>query len=87
MRVPLPRKSDSVNIKEEDIYENLKNIQCFSFAKNLNVNFEIISRSKITEKKNGPLIILESTSVTYVDTNYTVHKDKLDNLIITDEEL
>ena len=52
---------------------------------NSNVNFEIISRSKITEKKNGPLIILESTSVTYVDTNYTVHKDKLDNLIITDE--
>ena len=87
LRVPLPRKSDSVNIKEEDIDENLKNIQCFSFAKNSNVNFEIISRSKITEKKNGPLIILESTSVTYVDTNYTVHKDKLDNLIITDEEL
>ena len=73
--------------KEEDIDENVKNIQCFSFAKNSNVNFEIISRSKITEKKNGPLIILESTSVTYVDTNYTVHKDKLDNLIITDEEL
>ena len=87
LRVPLPRKSDSVNIKEEDIDENVKNIQCFSFAKNSNVNFEIISRSKITEKKNGPLIILESTSVTYVDTNYTVHKDKLDNLIITDEEL
>ena len=87
LRVPLPRKSDSINIKEEDIDEDVKNIQCFSFAKNSNVNFEIISRSKITEKKNGPLIILESTSVTYVDTNYTVHKDKLDNLIITDEEL
>ena len=87
LRVPLPRKSDSVNIKEENIEVNQSSIQCFSFSQNSNVNFDILSRSKITEKKNGPLIILESTSVTYVDTNYTVHKDELDNLIITDKEL
>jgi len=87
LRVPLPRKSDSVNIKEENIEGSQSSIECFSFSQNSNVNFDIVSRSKITEKKKGPLIILESTSVTYVDTNYTVHKDELDNLIITDKEL
>ena len=50
------------------------------------LSFVIISRSKINEEKNGPLIILESTAVTCLstDTNYSVKKDDLDNLIIVD---
>ena len=87
LRVPLPRKSDSGNINEEEISQNKDSIECFSFNKNTKMSFEIISRSKINEEKNGPLIILESTAVTYVDTNYSVKKDDLDNLIIVDREL
>ena len=47
LRVPLPRKSVTGNIREEDIEISNNKIQCYSFNKDEIIDFEIISRSNI----------------------------------------
>ena len=51
------------------------------------MQFNLVSRSKIDSKTSGPLIILESTAITYVDVNYDVKKDKDGNLILINREM
>ena len=55
--------------------------------KNLDLEFEIISRSDIQSKKTGPMIIVESTAITYVDINYDVNLDGKNNLVLTNREM
>jgi len=52
-----------------------------------NIQFDIVSRSKIDSKTSGPLIILESTAITYVDVNYDVSKDANNNLLIVNRDM
>ena len=87
IRVPLPRKSDGGSVLEEDIFSSTNKISCFSFSENKNLDFEIISRSKINEKKTGPMIIVESTAITYVDANYHVNIDGENNLLLTNGDI
>ena len=87
IRVPLPRKSEGGSVLEEDIFSSINKISCFSFSENKNLDFEIISRSKINEKKTGPMIIVESTAITYVDANYHVNIDGENNLLLTNKEI
>ena len=87
IRVQLPRKSESGKIKEEDISFIKNKIDCYSFSKNKNIQFDIVSRSKIDSKTSGPLIILESTAITYVDVNYDVSKDANNNLLIVNRDM
>mgnify|MGYP001299408171 FL=1 len=87
IRVPLPRKSEGGSVLEEDIFSSINKISCFSFSENKNLDFEIISRSKINEKKTGPMIIVESTAITYVDANYHVNIDGENNLLLTNNEI
>ncbi len=87
LRVPLPRKSETGNIKEENIEISKDKIQCFSFNKNEIIDFEIISRSNIDSNFTGPKIIVESTAITYVDVNYDVKKDANNNLILINKEM
>ena len=87
IRVQLPRKSESGKIKEEDISLIKNKIDCYSFSKNKNIQFDIVSRSKIDSKTSGPLIILESTAITYVDVNYDVSKDANNNLLIVNRDM
>ena len=87
IRVPLPRKSEGGSVLEEDIFSSTNKISCFSFSKNKNLDFEIISRSKINEKKTGPMIIVESTAITYVDVNYHVNIDGENNLLLTNGDI
>ena len=82
LRVPLPRKSETGNIREEDIEISNNKIQCYSFYKDEIIDFEIISRSNINSKLSGPKIIVESTAITYVDVNYEVSNDSDHNLLI-----
>ena len=46
-----------------------------------------MARSKIDSKVSGPLIIIESTAITYVDINYDVDKDSNGNLILVNREI
>ncbi|PPR50280.1 MAG: Acetophenone carboxylase gamma subunit [Alphaproteobacteria bacterium MarineAlpha5_Bin5] len=87
LRVPLPRKSETGNIKEENIEISKDKIQCFSFNKNEIIDFEIISRSNIDSNFTGPKIIVESTAITYVDVNYDVRKDANNNLILINKDM
>ena len=87
IRVPLPRKSEGGSVLEEDIFSSTNKISCFSFSENKNLDFEIISRSKINEKKTGPMIIVESTAITYVDANYHVNIDGENNLLLTNYDI
>ena len=87
LRVPLPRKSETGNIREEDIEISNNKIQCYSFYKDEIIDFEIISRSNITSKLSGPKIIVESTAITYVDVNYEVSNDSNHNLLIINTEM
>jgi len=87
IRVPLPRKSEGGSVLEEDIFSSTNKISCFSFSENKNLDFEIISRSKINEKKTGPMIIVESTAITYVDANYHVNIDGENNLLLTNNDI
>ena len=87
VRVPLPRKSEGGSVLEENIASSSSKINCFSFSKNKNLEFEIISRSDIQSKKTGPMIIVESTAITYVDINYDVNLDGKNNLVLTNREM
>ena len=87
VRVPLPRKSEGGSVLEDNISLLSSKIDCFSFKKNKNLEFDIISRSDIHNKKTGPIIIVESTAITYVDINYDVNLDGKNNLILTNREM
>ena len=87
VRVPLPRKSEGGSVLEDNISLSSSKIDCFSFNKNKNLEFDIISRSDIHNKKTGPIIIVESTAITYVDINYDVNLDGKNNLILTNREM
>ena len=87
LRVPLPRKSEASNIKEENIEITKDKIQCYSFNKDEVIDFEIISRSNIKSNISGPKIIVESTAITYVDVNYDLNKDVDNNLVLIDREM
>ncbi len=87
VRVPLPRKSEGGSVLEDSISLSSSKIDCFSFNKNKNLEFDIISRSDIHNKKTGPMIIVESTAITYVDINYDVNLDGKNNLILTNREM
>ena len=87
LRVPLPRKSETGNIREKDIEISNNKIQCYSFYKDEIIDFEIISRSNINSKFSGPKIIVESTAITYVDVNYEVSSDSDQNLLIVNKEM
>ena len=61
--------------KEKQRDEHLKNLE-----------FKIIPRNEIKSGMSGPMIILESTAVTYVDENYNINTDGLGNLILNNKE-
>ncbi len=86
VRVALPRKSESGKIEEDSIEISSKSINCFSFNADKNIDFSIIARNEIKSEMSGPMIILESTAVTYVDQNYNINTDKLGNLILQNKE-
>ena len=86
VRVTLPRKSESGKIEEDSIEISSKSINCFSFNADKNIDFSIIARNEIKSEMSGPMIILESTAVTYVDQNYNINTDKLGNLILQNKE-
>jgi N-methylhydantoinase A len=83
IRVPLPRTSEGGSVLEKNTSLSASKIDCFSFSENKNLEFAIISRSDISSKKSGPIIIVESTAITYVDVNYDVNLDEKNNLLIT----
>ena len=87
LRVPLPRKSETGKISEEDIIITNNKIKCYSFNKDEIIDFEIISRSNIKSNLSGPIIIVESTAITYVDVNYDVCNDSDNNLLIVNREM
>ena len=87
VRVPLPRKTEGGSVLEDSISLSSSKIDCFSFNKNKNLEFDIISRSDIHNKKTGPMIVVESTAITYVDINYDVNLDGKNNLILTNREM
>jgi len=87
LRVPLPRKSEKGIINEEEISISSDSIDCYSFTKDEDIKFKIISRSNVNSKMSGPLIIIESTAITYVDVNYDVTRDADSNLLIVNSEM
>ncbi len=86
IRVNLPRKSESGKIEEDNIEISSTTINCFSFNADKNLEFKIIPRNEIKSGMSGPMIILESTAVTYVDENYNINTDGLGNLILNNKE-
>ena len=87
LRVQLPRKSESGKIDEVDIEVPNSQIECYSFTEDKKIQFDLVARSKIDSKVSGPLIIIESTAITYVDINYDVDKDSNGNLILVNREI
>ena len=87
LRVQLPRKSESGKIDEVGIEVSNNQIECYSFTENKKIQFDLVARSKIVSKVSGPLIIIESTAITYVDINYDVDKDSNGNLILVNREI
>ena len=87
IRVPLPRTSEGGSVLEKNTSLSASKIDCFSFSENKNLEFEIISRSDISSKKPGPIIIVESTAITYVDVNYDVNLDEKNNLLLTNRNI
>ena len=87
LRVQLPRKSESGKIDEVGIEVSNNQIECYSFTENKKIQFDLVARSKIDSKVSGPLIIIESTAITYVDINYDVDKDSNGNLILVNREI
>ena len=87
LRVPLPRTSERGIINEEEISIANDSINCYSFTKEEDIKFKIIPRSSVNSKISGPLIIVESTAITYVDVNYDVVKDSDNNLLIDNREM
>ena len=86
IRVNLPRKSESGKIEEDNIEISSSTISCFSFNADKNLEFKIIPRNEIKSGMSGPMVILESTAVTYVDENYNINTDGLGNLILNNKE-
>ena len=87
LRVQLPRKSESGKIDEVGIEVSNSQIECYSFTEDKKIQFDLVARSKIDSKVSGPLIIIESTAITYVDINYDVNKDSNGNLILINREI
>ena len=87
LRVQLPRKSESGKIDEVGIEVSNSKIECYSFTEDKKIQFDLVARSKIDSKVSGPLIIIESTAITYVDINYDVDKDSNGNLILVNREI
>ena len=87
LRVQLPRKSESGKIDEVGIEVSNSQIECYSFTEDKKIQFDLVARSKIDSKVSGPLIIIESTAITYVDINYDVNKDSNGNLILFNREI
>ena len=86
IRVNLPRKSESGKIEEENIDISSSTINCFSFHADKNLEFKIVTRNEVKSGMSGPMVILESTAVTYVDENYSINTDELGNLILQNKE-
>jgi len=86
IRVNLPRKSESGKIEEENIDISSSTINCYSFNADKNLEFKIVSRNEVKSGMLGPMVILESTAVTYVDENYSINTDELGNLILQNKE-
>ena len=86
IRVNLPRKSESGKIEEENIDISSSTINCYSFNADKNLEFKIVSRNEVKSGMSGPMVILESTAVTYVDENYSINTDELGNLILQNKE-
>ena len=87
LRVELPRKSGSGKIDEVGIEVSNSQIECYSFTEDKKIQFDLVARSKIDSKVSGPLIIIESTAITYVDIKYDVNKDSNGNLILVNREI
>ena len=87
LRVQLPRKSESGKIDEVGIEVSNSQIECYSFTEDKKIQFDLVARSKIVSKVSGPLIIIESTAITYVDINYDIDKDSNGNLILVNREI
>jgi len=87
LRVELPRKSESGKIDEVGIEVSNSQIECYSFTEDKKIQFDLVARSKIDSKVSGPLIIIESTAITYVDINYDIDKDSNGNLILVNREI
>ena len=87
LRVQLPRKSESGKIDEVGIEVSNSQIECYSFTEDKKIQFDLVARSKIDSKVSGPLIIIESTAITYVDINYDIDKDSNGNLILVNREM
>ena len=87
LRVQLPRKSESGKIDEVGIEVSNSQIECYSFTEDKKIQFDLVARSKIDSKVSGPLIIIESTAITYVDINYDIDKDSNGNLILVNREI
>ncbi|GKY87734.1 hydantoinase/oxoprolinase family protein [Sinisalibacter aestuarii] len=69
--VPLPRRDLKYSPKrggETDLDE----INAYSFERKARMPFRIIPRGQITGKVNGPAIVTEDTTTTYVDAEWTM---------------
>ena len=79
--VPLPRRKLSYRPKRAD-GASATTMEVFSFEKKQRVPFRIVPRGKIEGKIQGPAIVTEDTTTTYVDVEWTIENGSAGELIL-----
>ena len=69
--VPLPRRDLKYSPKQGG-ETDLDELSAYSFERKTRMPFRIIPRGQITGTVNGPAIVTEDTTTTYVDADWTM---------------
>jgi N-methylhydantoinase A len=87
IRRPLPRKAPPADGYAEQSPLELPPMSVYSFAKNRRVMAATLHRShlRVGEKRQGPAIIYEDTTTTYVDVDFSLRLDSDNCLALTRE--
>jgi len=84
LSVPLPQRQMSGPSRRPDPAP-IKKMEVYSFARQKRVPFNIIPRSAIHAPINGPAIITEHTSTTYVDVKWRISSGEHGELLLKRE--
>jgi N-methylhydantoinase A len=87
IRQPLPRKSEVTRTGPDGFDEDRhREIDAFSFTRNKRVSFRVLRRASLEPGRelDGPAIVLEETTTSYVDAGYRLQVHPSGVLVLTD---
>jgi N-methylhydantoinase A len=88
-RRPLPRKATERFTHDSSVAGDEREIEAYSFAGGERVSFRVVRRGALAvgTRLEGPAIVLEETTTSYVDSGFSVTVDPTGVLVVRDENV